>query len=247
MKAIAIIPARYNSTRFPGKAIVFINGKPLIQYVYEGTKTSKLVDKVLVATDDKRIYDVVRDFSGEATMTSNKHISGTDRIAEVADNIDADVIVNVQGDEPLIKGEMVDDVIKQLKDNNADMGTLKKSLKDANDIYNPNIVKVVTDIKGFALYFSRAPIPYYRNYNLSQQSKIKNHQYFMHIGIYSYRRDILLNLTKLPQSELEKAEKLEQLRALENGYKIKIDETDYEIIGVDTEEDLKKVEECLQK
>ncbi len=254
MKAVVIIPARYNSARFEGKPIAHINGKPMIEYVYQGAKGAGLIDRVIIATDDERIFEAVKDFGGEAVITSTEHSSGTDRVAEVAKNLSYDIIVNVQGDEPLIKGEMIDDVIKLLEDQRADMGTLKKRIKKTEELYDPNVVKVVTDSEGFALYFSRSPIPYYRdefpnlqpsNVRLSDHDKVFNLQLYKHIGIYSYRTDVLLKLTALRESMLEKAEKLEQLRAIDNGYRIKAKETEHDIIGVDTRNDLERVEKWL--
>ncbi len=253
MKAIAIIPARYDSVRFPGKPLAPLLDKPVIQHVYENARTSKAVDRVLVATDNDSIFRAVTAFGGEAVMTSPDLASGTDRIAEVAKNLDYDIIVNVQGDEPIIRGKMIDTVVRLLDDKRASMGTLVKRVQNPDEIFNPNTVKAVFDREGFAIYFSRSTIPHYRDefskfredtvVNLKPETE--NLKFFKHIGIYSYRKDVLIDLTKLPQSDLEKAEKLEQLRALENGYKIKVGETDLETIGVDTPEDLKKVEKWL--
>jgi len=247
MKSVAIIPSRYGSTRFQGKPIAILNGKPMIQYVYEGASKAKLIEYVLVATDDKRIFDVVKGFGGKAVMTRNDHSSGSDRIAEVARNLVFDIIVNIQGDEPMIHGEMVDDVIMLLDDSRSSIGTLKKRIEDGDDLLNPNIVKVVTDREGFALYFSRSPIPFFRdNFSRIQDTDCeKNMEFYKHIGIYSYRKDVLLQLASMPPGILEKAEKLEQLRALENNIRIKVKETLHESIGVDTYEDLKRVERWL--
>lgn len=248
MKSVAIIPARYNSSRFPGKPLASLNGKPLIQHVYESALQSSELDRIIVATDNESIFETVKSFGCEAVMTSPELPSGTDRIAEVTNNLDYDIIVNVQGDEPLIRGEMIDSVVRLLDDKRASMGTLVKKIKNKEDIFNPHVVKAVFDREGFALYFSRASIPYYRNeFSGSDDSdlNIDNLTFYKHIGMYSYRKDALLNLTGLPQTDLEKAEKLEQLRALENGYTIKVQETQFETIGVDTPEDLKKVEKWL--
>jgi len=262
MSTVVIIPARYGSTRFPGKLLSPLSGKPVIRHVYERAMTATLVDRVIVATDSDKIYQAVRSFGGDAVMTSSEHPSGTDRIAEVARGADYDIIVNVQGDEPLIMGEMIDSVISLLEDSRADMGTLVKRIDDPEDVFDPNVVKAVFDTQGFALYFSRAAIPFYReefldcrltidDFRLNRkkisnlQSSIVNLQLHKHIGIYSYRRDVLLKLTEFSQSALEKAEKLEQLRALENGYKIKVGITGHETIGVDTREDMEKVERWL--
>ena len=257
MSSVVIIPARYGSTRFPGKPLALIAGKPVIQHIYERAKTATLVDRVMVATDSEEICQAVLSFGGTAVMTSSGHRSGTDRIAEVARGSDYDIIVNVQGDEPLIRGEMIDDVVRLLADSRADMGTLVRRIENPDEIFDPNVVKAVFDREGFALYFSRAPIPFYREEfsdcrsdkerSLNRQSSIVNCQSYKHIGIYSYRRDVLLRLAELPRSPVEKAEKLEQLRALENGYRIKVGITEHETIGVDSRDDMRKVEECLRK
>ncbi|MEC4684813.1 MAG: 3-deoxy-manno-octulosonate cytidylyltransferase [Nitrospirota bacterium] len=259
MSAVVIIPARYGSTRFPGKLLSPLSGKPVIRHVCERAMTATLADRVIVATDSDKIYQTVRSFGGDAVMTSSEHPSGTDRIAEAARGADYDIIVNVQGDEPLIRGEMIDSVISLLEDSRADMGTLVKRIEDTDEVFDPNVVKAVFDTQGFALYFSRAPIPFYREElrvagcglrvkekeTLNLEPGTLNLEFYKHIGIYSYRRDVLLNLTGLSQSALEKAERLEQLRALENGYKIKVGITAHETIGVDTREDIEKVERWL--
>lgn len=236
MKIVAIIPARYASTRLKGKALVDIAGRPMIQHVYERTKKSGLINDVIVATDDKTIFDAVKGFNGKAAMTSSEHKTGTDRIAEAANNIDADIIVNVQGDEPLIEPDMLDEAIKPLlRDTAILISTLKTKITDEKEVINPNVVKVVTDKNGFALYFSRLPIPFVR-----EQGQGGNIHY-KHIGLYVYRKDFLLKFAKMKPTPLEQAEKLEQLRALENGYKIKVVETRYNSIGVDTKDDLERV------
>ncbi|MBI3754552.1 MAG: 3-deoxy-manno-octulosonate cytidylyltransferase, partial [Deltaproteobacteria bacterium] len=236
MNVVAIIPARYGSTRLVGKALLDIAGKPMIQWVYERAGKARLVHDVVAATDDKRIFDAVKGFGGKAVMTSASHKSGTDRLAEAATNIKCDVVVNVQGDEPLIEPGMIDEAVKPLVDDSeVDMATLKTKILDAEELNNPNIVKVVTDKNGSALYFSRYPIPYVR-----EQGQEKNIHY-KHIGLYVYRKDFLLKFAGLKPTPLEEAEKLEQLRALENGYKIKVVETKYNSIGVDTKEDLERV------
>ncbi len=257
MPAIVIIPCRYASTRFPGKPLKFLFGKPLIQHVYEGVKRSRSVEKIFIATDSVEIFETVNSFGGQAVMTSEQHQSGTDRIAEallkIAETDEdilsrADVIVNVQGDEPMIKPQMVDDVVELMLDSKANIGTLAKKINRVEDIVNPNIVKVVLDRESFALYFSRAPIPYHRDifcHNVLVNNNLDMINMYKHIGIYAYRRDFLLNFIKLPISFLEDTEKLEQLRALENGYKIKVKITPYETLGVDTPEDLEKVRKCL--
>lgn len=248
MSSIVIIPARYGSTRFPGKVLYPLKGIPLIQHVYQNSKSSKLADEVLVATDNEEVFDKVISFGGRAVMTDKGHQSGTDRIAEVATSLDYDIIVNVQGDEPLIRPDMIDQVILLLEDKRADIGTLIKEIKEPEDVFDPNIVKVVVDKEGFAIYFSRAPIPYCRDEwreGMDVKEAFNNYRFYKHIGIYSYRRDVLLSISKMEQTMLEKAEKLEQLRALENGLNIKTDKTSFETYGVDTPEDIERVEKCL--
>jgi len=249
MTSIVIIPARFDSTRFPGKPLCPLKGIPIIQHVYENSKRARRADEVIVATDSEPILETVRKFGGKAVMTDKGHRTGTDRVAEVAASLDVDIVVNVQGDEPLIRPEMIDDVIDVLKDQRASMGTLIKKIEDPHEILNPNIVKVVFDRELFALYFSRSPIPFYRDDWKSvveiQNSKLKTQNFYKHIGIYSYRREVLLSLAGLQQTELEQKEKLEQLRALENGLRIKLKETFFETCGVDTPEDLERLEKCL--
>jgi 3-deoxy-manno-octulosonate cytidylyltransferase (CMP-KDO synthetase) len=240
MTSVVIIPARYDSARFPGKLLYPLRGIPVIQHVYENSKQARLPDDVIVATDSETIFEKVHSFGGKAVMTDGKHQSGTDRIAEVARSIDCDIIVNVQGDEPLIRSEMIDDVIALLEDERASIGTLIKKIDAPREITDPNVVKAVFDAEGFALYFSRAQIPY-----RASHSEIRTPDYYKHIGIYSYRRDILLALSGMEQTALEKVEKLEQLRALENGIRIKIRETSFETHGVDIPEDIERVEKCL--
>ena len=253
MTAIVIIPARYESTRFPGKLLYPLKGRPVIQHVYENAKRSRLAGNVIVATDSKEIFERVIAFGGKAIMTDKKHASGTDRIAEVAASMDYGIIVNVQADEPLIRPEMIDDVITVLDDKRASIGTLIKKIEEPKEITDPNVVKVVFNKEGFALYFSRSPIPFHRD-EWSLQSKenwtrgtfeIRNVYCYKHIGIYSYRRKVLLSLADMETTELEKREKLEQLRALENGIKIKVKETFFETHGVDIPEDLERVKKCL--
>jgi 3-deoxy-manno-octulosonate cytidylyltransferase (CMP-KDO synthetase) len=250
MTAIVIIPARYDSARFPGKPLYPLKGKPVIQHVYENSRHARLADDVIVATDSETIFEQVLAFGGKAIMTDKKHPSGTDRIAEVAAAMDYDIIVNVQGDEPLIRPEMINDVITLLEDKSASMGTLVKRITEPAEIIDPNIVKVVFDAKGCALYFSRAPIPFYRDewknlQTISSRSSETQITVYKHIGIYSYRRESLLALAAMAPAELEKKEKLEQLRALENGMKIRVKETSFETYGVDTPEDLERVEKWL--
>jgi 3-deoxy-manno-octulosonate cytidylyltransferase (CMP-KDO synthetase) len=248
MTAVIVIPARYDSTRFPGKPLAPLKGKPVIQHVYENSRGSLLSQEVIVATDSETIFEKVLSFGGKAVMTSRDHVSGTDRIAEVARSLRCDIIVNVQADEPLIRPEMIDDVIGLLSDERADMGTLVKKIHQPHEVTDPNVVKAVFGQDGFALYFSRAPIPYHRDeWKELDMIGIQRSQFnvFKHIGIYSYRRDALLKLTGMKPSMLENTEKLEQLRALENGFMIKVKETSSETIGVDTPRDLERVEKWL--
>lgn len=250
MKITAIIPARYGSTRFEGKAIVDIMGKPMVQHVYERASRASLVSEVIVATDDVRIAEAVRSFGGRVEMTSPDHETGTDRLAEVALRSDADLIVNVQGDEPLIEPEMIDQAIRPLvQDTSLVMGTLKGRITSLHDFLSPNVVKVVTDKAGFALYFSRSPLPNFRD----RWNDLKDEAFtsgklvcYKHVGLYVYRRDFLLHFASLSPTLLEQAEKLEQLRALEHGHRIMVSETEHASIGVDTPADLEKVLEYLQ-
>lgn len=239
-KAICVIPARYASTRFPGKPLADIAGKPMIERVYERAAKAKLIDEVVVATDDERIFSVVEGFGGKVVMTCANHPSGTDRLAEVAQMYeDADIILNVQGDEPLIEPKLIDMLTEELlKDDNLSMATAKVLLKE-KEFSDPAAVKVVTDKNCYALYFSRSLLPYPRN-------QLENLTLYKHIGIYAYKRDFLLKFAKMEQSYLEQIEGLEQLRALENGYKIKVIETDFLCIGVDTPADLEEVNHLLK-
>ena len=232
-----VIPARFGSTRFPGKTITRIQGKPLILFVLQRSSMVNGIRNIIVATDDTRIFEIVDSFGFQVVMTSKDHKCGTDRIAEVAKDLDADIIINIQGDEPLIEPRAVETIIKNMvKHKDVQMATLITNLKP-EDYDNPNAVKVVKDKNDFALYFSRSLIPYPRN-----KSDI-NH--YKHIGLYGYRKDFLLKFVKMEQTPLEKVESLEQLRALENGYKIKLVYTDYDSIGVDTPEDLERVKKIL--
>ena len=248
---IAVIPARYGSTRFPGKSLALIQDKPMIQWVYERTKRSKLVDRVLVATDDDRIMRAVVAFGGEAVMTSPGHPTGTDRIAEVAQGLDCGIIVNVQGDEPLIEPAMIDEAIGPLvRDASISMGTVCKQIGSAEEAFDPNVVKVVLDEQGFALLFSRAPIPWDRDAWAGKRSLDElplTTTMYKHIGLYVYRREFLLRYARLPQTRLENVEKLEQLRALGHGYRIRAVITGYESFGVDIPGDLSKILKRLQE
>lgn len=254
MTVVAVIPARYGSTRFEGKPLADIVGKPMIQHVYEGVGQSKLIDQVIVATDDQRILETVQGFGGRAVMTSPDHPTGTDRVAEVAQKLKAEIIVNVQGDEPLIKGHILDKAIRPfLSDDTLSMSTLMTRLEHAMDWLNPNVGKVVVDQKGFALYFSRAPIPFPRDLHIEQilskpfGKKVLPKGVFKQIGVYVYTRKFLLRFSKMKSTPLEKLEKLEQLRALENGYRIKVVSVDYEPLHVETPDDLQKVVEFLSR
>lgn len=241
MKVICVIPARYASTRLPGKPLSMICGKPMIQRVYEQACKAEVPGEVVVATDHELVFNAVKAFGGNVLMTSPDHPSGTDRLAEVALNYpDVDVIVNVQGDEPMIPPEVIDDLANAFEDDeNLSMATLKVEMQ-SEDYDNPAAVKVVTDLNGYALYFSRSQIPYPRNMPA-------DYKVFKHVGIYAYRRDFLLKYAALTPTPLERAESLEQLRALENGYKIKVLESDFQGVGVDTPEDLARVNEIFAK
>jgi len=243
MQVIAVIPARFDSTRFPGKPLAMLGNKTLIQHVYDSAAQTDLFDKVIVATDDKRIFDNITDFGGEVVLTSKYHKSGTDRIAEVCKNLEAEIIVNIQGDEPFISKEPLQKLISAFEDQKVQVASLMHKLME--EIENPNIVKVVCDNSNFALYFSRSPIPFIR----IKQPATRNSQpeYFKHIGVYAFRRETLFKFIQLPVGKLERVEKLEQLRFLENGIKIKMIETSFQGIGIDTPEDLKKAELILQK
>lgn len=238
MTVKAIIPARYSSSRLPGKPLKDICGKTMVQRVYEQVKKVSLVDKVIVATDDQRIFNEVKSFKGNVIMTSKDHKTGTDRLAEVAAKIETDIIVNVQGDEPLINPSVIKSAIDPLlTDESLKMSTLKHLIKDEEEINNPNVVKVIIDKNSNAIYFSRSKIPYARN--------SQNFNYYKHIGLYVYRKKFLLRFAEMESTPLEVQESLEQLRVIENGYKIKVIETEYDSIGVDTEEDLDNVRNIL--
>lgn len=243
MKFMAIIPARYASTRFPGKPLAVLGGKTVIQRVYE--QVSSLLDEVYVATDDERIFQAVESFGGRAVMTRTDHKSGTDRIEEAAEKIgsDADVIINVQGDEPFIQPSQIETLMHLFDAPETQIGTLGKRFETIEGVENPNSPKIVTDNRGFALYFSRSPIPYVRS--IDRNLWLEAYPFLKHLGIYAYRREVLREVTQLPQGRLEKAESLEQLRWLENGYRIRVGLTDVETVGIDTPEDLQRAEEFL--
>ncbi|HVB38920.1 MAG TPA: 3-deoxy-manno-octulosonate cytidylyltransferase, partial [Vicinamibacterales bacterium] len=238
LHSIAVIPARYASTRFPGKPLADIDGHPMIEHVYRRAAASPAVRSVLVATDDERIQRAVEAFGGDARLTRPTHRSGTERLAEIAAGLACDVVVNVQGDEPLLAPGMIDEVVAPLAaDPDLLMTTLRRPMSDAADLASPHVVKVVVDRNDFALYFSRAPIPYGAAAGPVPASK--------HIGIYAYRRTFLLTLAGLPPTPLEQTESLEQLRALEHGYRIKAPATIHDSIGVDTPEDLERVRRAV--
>ena len=251
MTITAIIPARYGSTRFPGKALADLGGKPMIQHVYERTSRASHLSQVIVATDDERIAEAVRRFGGNVVMTSPDHETGTDRLAEVARSLDSDIIVNVQGDEPLIDPAMINQAVEPfLTDRSLQMGTLKCRITCLHDFLSPNVVKVVTDADGNALYFSRSPLPFFRD----KWQDLKDEAFasgrllcYKHVGLYVYQRDFLIQYAALAPTPLELAEKLEQLRALENGIRIKVVATDFESLGVDTPEDLNKARERMKQ
>jgi 3-deoxy-manno-octulosonate cytidylyltransferase (CMP-KDO synthetase) len=238
-KTAIIIPARYSSSRLEGKPLLKVLGKSIIQWVYEKASQAKLADMIIVATDDERIFDEVKSFGGVVEMTSTEHKCGSDRIMEVVSrHPEISYICNLQGDEPLIKPESIDAVIKNVKDDEkADISTLIRILDKEEDINNPNLVKCVVDKNNFALYFSRSKIPYERNSGIAT--------FYGHLGIYGYKRNALEMMTKLPQTLLEKTESLEQLRALENGMKIKTSVVDFVPVGIDTKEDLEKFKEIV--
>ncbi|MDP2939256.1 MAG: 3-deoxy-manno-octulosonate cytidylyltransferase [Candidatus Omnitrophota bacterium] len=243
MNVIGVIPARYASTRFEGKVLANLLGKPMIQYVWERAKQSKLLDDLIIACDDERVEKVAKEFGAKVVSTAKEHSSGSDRLTEIVHGVDVKIIVNIQADEPLIHFTMIDDVSRALlEDNSLVMSTLVKKIYNKDEYLDSNVVKVVVDKNGFALYFSRAPIPYLRE----QKNKEFNFAY-KHIGLYAYTKDFLFTFKNLPVSKLENLEKLEQLRVLEAGYKIKVLETKYDTVGVDTPEDLGKVEQLLRK
>ncbi len=242
MRVTAIIPARYASTRFPGKPLADILGKPMIQWVYERTALCSAVHQVIVATDDERISRAVEAFGGQVQMTRSDHPTGTDRLAEIAGRIETDLVVNVQGDEPLIDPRMIEQAVAPLLlDPDIPMGTLMAPIASAEDFFNPNVVKVVVDSRGFALYFSRAPIPCPRDLPVDAALSAHTPAAYRHIGLYVYRRDFLLRFPHLPATPLEALEKLEQLRALEHGYRIRVAATTLTSHGVDTPADLERV------
>ena len=244
MKFIGIIPARYASTRFPGKPLALLGGKPVIQHVYE--KVAAVLEAAYVATDDERIYDVVKSFGGQVVMTRTDHKRGTDRIEEAIEKIGGewDVVVNVQGDEPFVAKSQLDTICHCFDDSTTQIATLGKPFESMEAVQNPNSPKIVVDNMGFAMYFSRSVIPYVRGKEKS--SWLTHYPFLKHLGIYAYRKDVLRQITQLPQSSLEIAESLEQLRWLQNGFKIKVGTTDVETVGIDTPQDLERAEEFLK-
>ena len=244
MRFTAIIPARYASTRFPGKPLAILGGKPVIQRVYE--QVSSVLSEVYVATDDQRIYDTVEQFGGRAVMTRVDHKSGTDRIQEAVEKTGttADVIINVQGDEPFIQPSQIQTLMQLFDAPETQIGTLGKLFESLEAVENPNSPKIVVDERGFALYFSRSVIPFIRG--VEREEWFGQYPFLKHLGVYAYRREVLSQVTRLPQSSLEKAESLEQLRWLQNGYHIRVGLTDVETVGIDTPEDLARAEEFLK-
>ncbi|MGD0016399.1 MAG: 3-deoxy-manno-octulosonate cytidylyltransferase [Verrucomicrobiia bacterium] len=239
LRTLGVIPARYGAQRFPGKPLVMIAGKPLIQHVYEQVVKSTQVNKIIIATEDERVVRAVKLFGGEVMMTSPSCASGTDRVAEVARQYESEFVVNIQGDEPMMRPEMIDQLVAGLRnDAGCVMATLARRIDTGRDLQNPNVVKVVFSRNGNALYFSRYPIPFVRD---SGEVAAR----YKHLGIYAYRRGFLQKFVQMPQLELEKAEKLEQLRTLENGYAIKVLITPHDSVGVDTPEDVELVERIL--
>jgi len=239
LSIVAVIPARFASTRFPGKPLADIDGRPMIEHVYRRAEASPVVSRVIVATDDLRIAATVADFGGNVTLTRSDHVSGTDRLAEVATTLDCDVIVNIQGDEPLLDPRAIAEVVKPFSDPTVVMTTLYRRIHDVSELQNPNVVKVVLDRAGFAMYFSRAPVPHARDPRGGWPPL------YRHIGVYGYRRSALLVVASLEPTPLERTEALEQLRALEHGIRIKAVETAYDSIGVDTPADLEEVRRLL--
>ena len=241
-RVVIVIPARYGSTRLPGKPLVMLAGKPMVQRVYERAKMAKSASRVIVATDDQRIVKAVEAFGGEARMTRPDHRTGTERIAEVAAHSEGDVFVNVQGDEPLLDPQAVDTAVNSLlEDPPAAISTVAVPIKTPGDIMDPNVVKTVLDFDGNALYFSRAPIPWVRDTTAHQVVR-----HLKHLGLYVFQRDALLEYPTLPQGELERIEQLEQLRWMENGWKIRVAEVEHDAVSVDVPADVERVEKLLQ-
>jgi len=246
MDAIGIIPARYASTRFEGKVLADLGGKPVIQHVYERARQAKMLDDLIVACDDERVKNAVIKFGGKAILTSPDQPTGTDRLTEVVNPIDVKVVVNIQGDEPFVHSTMIDSIVLELLNNpKVGMATIIKRIDEEKDLYDPNVVKVVIDKDGFALYFSRNFIPFVRD-KVSTKRILEAYTFYKHIGLYGYTKDFLFMFKNLPKSKLEETEKLEQLRALEHGYKIKTIITKFETVGIDTPEDLERAKVLLK-
>ncbi len=240
---LVIIPARFGSSRLPGKPLASIAGKPMIQHVVERVRRAQLVKSILVATDDERIKKAVEAFGGQAILTRPDHRTGTDRVAEVATHVDAEIYVNIQGDEPLIDPGTVDAVVSaMLEDDSVQIATPCTAITQPNEIMDPNVVKVTRDFDGNGLYFSRAPIPWVRDTKTTVAAR-----HWKHIGLYAFRRDTLLEFPTLPPGELEHIEQLEQLRWLENGFRIRVVETDYDAVSVDVPADIERVEKLLRQ
>lgn len=242
-RVVVILPARYHSTRFPGKPLVVINGKPLIEWVHRRAVRIKGVDRVVVATDHEHIVDAVKAFGGEAVMTSIRHETGTDRVAEVAKKIDCDIIVNLQGDEPLFPASLVEEMIAvSAGAGRPDIVTAAHPVTDASEVENPHVIKVVMDLEGHALYFSRAPIPATHAAHVPDDTSATHYR---HVGIYVFHKEALAWFASLERSPLEMSERLEQLRALENGMTIRVVKTEHTTVGVDVPGDIKNVEKAL--
>ena len=242
MEAIGVIPARYGSTRFEGKVLKDLCGKPVIQHVYERAKKAKTLDDIIIAADDDRIIKVVEGFGGKVVFTSKSHTTGTDRIAEVVNEIDVRTVVNIQGDEPLIDPLAIDDLVREMQeDPELAMATVVKKSYSAEEFRNPDVVKAIVDERNYALYFSRSPIPSHL------EPSVGGSYFYKHLGIYAYNKDFIFTFKKLPVSYLEGHENLEQLRALEHGYRIKTIETSTETVGIDTPEDLAAAKLILEK
>ena len=243
VKVLAIIPARYASTRLPGKPLASIAGRPMVQHVVERVRQAARVARVVVATDDERVKKAVEEFGGEAVLTRRDHRSGTDRVAEIAAHLEADIYVDIQGDEPLVDPATIDAIVDEMVDDDTiQIATPCTAITQANDVMDPNIVKVVRDFDGNCLYFSRAPIPWVRD---NKAAAAPHH--WKHVGLYGFRREALLEYPTLPPGELEAVEQLEQLRWLENGFHIRAVETDYDAISVDVPADIQRVEKILQE
>ena len=243
MEVIGVIPARYSSTRFTGKVLADILGKPMIQHVWERAKQSLLLEDLIIACDDERVVNAAKEFGAKVIFTAKAHLCGTDRIVEVVNPIDVKIVINIQGDEPLIHPSMIDRVAQALLDDTSiSMATIMKKIENPKELTDPNVVKVVVDKNNFALYFSRTAIPHH-----ADNSEVRNPVYYKHIGLYGYTKDFLFTYKNLAVSNLEKIECLEQLRVLEEGFRVRVIETEHETVGVDTPEDLARVKHYLQK